>query len=155
MIEHGLSLLSFAVHFLIVVLVLTIFTGILVVSPGSVLQKFFQVIGDPLFSFKSLYVIEALLFCVVLCIQLAEMPDAVFRITIVGIAGANFLLSLFIEVSMILQGCFSHILQYMSLFVTLRHPSQFGMKIFLINFVILGFPSSEQLATIDDEQLQG
>ncbi|XP_015762020.1 PREDICTED: probable cation-transporting ATPase 13A3 [Acropora digitifera] len=69
-IEQGLSLFSFAVYFLIVVLVLTIFTGILVVSPGSVLQKFFQ---------------------------LAEMPDAVFRITIVGIAGANFLLSLFIE----------------------------------------------------------
>ncbi|XP_067049944.1 polyamine-transporting ATPase 13A3-like isoform X4 [Acropora muricata] len=57
-------------YFLIVVLVLTIFTGILVVSPGSALQKFFQ---------------------------LAEMPDAVFRITLVGIAGANFLLSLFIE----------------------------------------------------------
>ncbi|KAK2552730.1 Polyamine-transporting ATPase 13A3 [Acropora cervicornis] len=59
-----------SVYFLIVVLVLTIFTGILVVSPGSALQKFFQ---------------------------LAEMPDAVFRITLVGIAGANFLLSLFIE----------------------------------------------------------
>lgn len=45
-IEQGLSLLSFAVSFLIVVLVLTIFTGILVVIPGSALQKFFQVIGD-------------------------------------------------------------------------------------------------------------
>lgn len=45
-IEQGLSLLSFAVSFLIVVLVLTIFTGILVVIPGSALQEFFQVIGD-------------------------------------------------------------------------------------------------------------
>ena len=115
MIEQGLSLLSFAVYFLIVVLVLTIFTGILVVSPGSALQKFFQVIGDrsnnfvvwfdALFSFKSLCVIDALLFCLVLCIQVAEMPDAVFRITLVGIAGGNFLLSLIIEVSMIFQGC--------------------------------------------------
>lgn len=146
MIEQGLSLLSFAVYFLIVVLVLTIFTGILVFSPGSALQKFFQVIGDKsnnfffvfvlYFTFKSSCVINTL-FCVVLCIQLAEMPDAVFRITLVGIAGGNFLLSLFIEVSMIFQGCFSHILQYMSLFVTLWHPSYFGMILFLINFAIL------------------
>ena len=91
---------------------------------------------DDLFSSKSLYVIDTLLFCVVLCIQLAEMPDAVFRITLVGIAGANFLLSLFIEVSMIFQG-YSVIFQDMSLLITLWQPSHFGMKLFLINFVIL------------------
>lgn len=67
----------------------------------------------PYFSFKSFYVTDTLLFCVVLCIQLAEMPDIVFRITLVGIAGGNFLLSLVIEVSMI-RGVLSHFVIYVA-----------------------------------------
>lgn len=63
-----------SVYFLLVVLVLTIFTGILVVIPGTSLRKFFE---------------------------LAAMPDVVFRVTLLGIAGCNFLLSLLIEVCIV------------------------------------------------------
>jgi len=63
-----------SVYFLIVVVLLTMFTGFLVVLPGQMLQKFFE---------------------------LAAMPDVTFRLTLVGIAVCNFLLSLFIEVCIV------------------------------------------------------
>ncbi|XP_078374483.1 polyamine-transporting ATPase 13A3-like isoform X2 [Oculina patagonica] len=60
-----------SVYFLVVVVLLTVFTGFLVVLPGQALQKFFE---------------------------LATMPDLIFRLTLVGIAACNCLISLFIEI---------------------------------------------------------
>ncbi|KAJ7394646.1 hypothetical protein OS493_000466 [Desmophyllum pertusum] len=58
-------------YFLLVVVLLTLFTGFLVILPGQTLQKFFE---------------------------LATMPDFIFRLTLVGIAACNCLVSLFIEI---------------------------------------------------------
>ena len=38
--------LFFSVYFLLVVVLLTVFTGFLVVLPGQALQKFFEVMGN-------------------------------------------------------------------------------------------------------------
>lgn len=63
-----------SVYFLLVVMCLTVFTGFLVVLPGRTLQKYFE---------------------------LATLPDVIFRLTLVGMALCNFLLSLFIEVCIV------------------------------------------------------
>ncbi|KAM7445100.1 hypothetical protein ABFA07_006360 [Porites harrisoni] len=74
-------------YFLVVVISLTLFSGFLVVLPGHFLQNLFL---------------------------LATLPDMVFRLTIVGIAICNFLISLFIEVYIVPSRCLKKVLNKIS-----------------------------------------
>jgi len=84
-----------SVYFLLVVVLLTLFTGFLVVLPGQVLQKFFE---------------------------LATMPDLVFRLTLVGIAACNCLISLFIEIYIVPSQWLKKLLNYI---FCKSHPKNF------------------------------